>query len=197
LLSDEDLFWDGRESAMTQLIGRYERPLYRFIFQMVGDAHLAEDLFQETFLRLHHARATFVQGAPLKPYIFRVALHAIYDFRKRKSRRKIRVSLEAQQPGASDGESTQVKLGDVLPGSSGDPSSDSEQREKEALVRRAVEALPEAEREVVLLRIFEGLSFAHIAEITRVPLATAKSRMIYALRRLRPVLEARIQQDGV
>ena len=56
-------------------------------------------------------------------------------------------------------------------------------------VRAAVDALPELEREVVVLRVFEGLTFPEIAQVTGAKLSTAKSRMVYALRKLRPVLE--------
>jgi len=183
LISDEDLYLDGRETAMTQLIGRYERPLYRFILQMVGDAHLAEDIFQETFLRLHNSRTQYLRGAPLKPYVYRIAMNVVRDARRRKSSRLKKASLD----GTADGT---TPLNKILPGDTPDPSSNAEHQELQHRIRKAVDGLPEIEREVVLLRVFEGLTFAQIAEITGVALPTAKSRMLYALRRLRPALES-------
>ena len=180
---------------MTQLIGRYERPLYRFLLRISGDAHLAEDLFQETFLRLHRARADFRSGMPLKPYLYRIALNAFRDARSAQHRPN--ASLDAPTPGtAAEPANGPATLHDRVPSGTGEPSAAAEQGELHAQVRRAVESLPQAEREVVLLRVFEGLSFSEIATVTGVPLPTAKSRMLYALRRLRPVLEKYLSGGG-
>lgn len=187
--TDEHLFLDGRDSAMTRLIGRYERPLYRFLLRATGDAHQAEDLFQETFLRLQRARASFQPGLPLRPYLYRIALNLVRDARARDGSRPATVSLEAAARDASGASNGPTSWHEVLPGSASDPSADAERGELRRRVRQAVEALPDVEREVVILRVFEGLSFAEIASATGVPLPTAKSRLLYALRRLRPVLE--------
>jgi RNA polymerase sigma-70 factor (ECF subfamily) len=167
---------------MTQLIGRYEQPLFRFILQMVGDAHLAEDLFQETFLRLHRARATYKPGQSLKPYLYRIALNVVNDSRRANAARIQAASLDGTEDSARP-------LLDALGASSPEPSEEFQRKELCSNVRAAIANLPGNERDVLMLRIFEGLSFAEIAQITDVPVPTAKSRMIYALRRLRPILE--------
>src|SRR5579862_505111 len=69
---------------MTQLVGRYERPLFRFLFQLTNDAQLAEDIFQECFLRLHRSRASYRRDQPLKPYLYRIALNALHDARAKR-----------------------------------------------------------------------------------------------------------------
>jgi RNA polymerase sigma-70 factor (ECF subfamily) len=190
LLSDAELLHDGGENAMTQLVGRYERPLYRFLLRMTRDATLAEDLFQETFLRLYRYRSSFDDREPFKPYLFRIAVNVVRDAR---SRRTPASSLDAPLPGgAQDGAS----LLDRVPQSGAPPGEDAERNEKRTQVREAIAGLPDEEQEVVNLRVFEGLSFLQIAEATNVPVSTAKSRMRYALRRLRPVLEARLKRAG-
>jgi RNA polymerase sigma-70 factor, ECF subfamily len=177
---------------MTQLVGRFERPLFRFILQMVGDAHLAEDLFQETFLRLHRARASYKAQQPLKPYLYRIAINVVNDARARGATKLKTTSLDqpaGTQPGAGPVINT-VNSG------APEPSDRLQHRETERKVRDAVDALPDTEREVVVLRMFQGLSFSEIAQITEVPVPTAKSRMLYALRRLKPVLETYLGRDA-
>ena len=163
---------------MTQLVGRFERPLFRFLVRLTGDAHLAEDLFQETFLRLHRARNSYQPTQPLKPYLYRIALNAAHDARS-KCVPLAAGSLAASAPPPLE----------QISSSAPQPAEDCQLSETRTQVRAALAKLPEAEREVVLLRIFEELSFAEIAQITKVPVPTAKSRMLYALRRLRPALE--------
>ncbi|MFH0937941.1 MAG: sigma factor [Planctomycetota bacterium] len=100
---DEDLFLDGGDAAMNQLVGRYERPLFCFLLQMVGDSHLAEDIFQETFLRLHRSRASYQSSQPLKPYLYRIATAMKVPVSTAKSRmlyalRRLRPILESYRP---------------------------------------------------------------------------------------------------
>jgi len=171
---------------MTQLVGRFEYPLFRFLLHVTGDAHAAEDLFQETFLRLHRARGSYDPGQPLKPYLYRIALNAVRDARARNAAGAKAVSLDCPPPG--NGNAAEVR--ETLAAPTPSPHEDCQREETRAHVRAALERLPDMEREVVLLRIFEGLTFAEIAQVTGAPVATAKSRMLYALRRLRPVLEA-------
>ena len=74
---------------MTRLVGRYERPLYGFLLRLCGDAQAAEDLFQETFLRLHRSRDRFDDQRRLKPYLYRIAINAVHDWRARGGRRPL------------------------------------------------------------------------------------------------------------
>src|SRR5262249_15433496 len=151
--------------------------LFRFILQMVGDAHLAEDLFQETFLRLHRARATYKLGQPLKPYLYRIALNVVNDSRRANAARIQAASLD----GTGDAEMNSARpLLDALGAGSPEPSEEFQRKELRSSVRAAIANLPGGERDVLMLRVFEGLSFAEIAQITDVPVPTAKSRMIYA-----------------
>lgn len=189
---DEDLFADGGDAAMTQLVGRYERPLFRFLLQMVGDAQLAEDLFQETFLRLHRSRARYQPAQPLKPYLYRIAINLVRDAVTRRAAQPKAVSLDSA-PSSGDGEGPVLK--DVVSAATPEPSDNMLRSELQAGVRSAVARLPQAEREVLVLRVFEGLSFPEIAAATDVPLPTAKSRMVYALRRLRPALAGYIADE--
>lgn len=187
--TDESLFLDGRDTAMTQLVGRYERPLFRFLLHLVGDPHLAEDLFQETFLRLHRARGGYREGSALKPYLYRIALNVAHDVHAKWAGRPKNISLDAPSPNTGGGEEERAEPGRQVEGRVPAPAMQAESNELHAEIRTALGALPEPERVVVILRMFEELSFAQIAEATGVPIPTAKSRMLYALRRMRPLLE--------
>jgi len=166
---------------MSELVERYEGPLFRYLLRMVGEVPLAEDLFQETFLRLHRYRARFRRGAHLKPYLYRIAANVARDAISARHSRPKRLSLNGGRGAAP--------LGETLPGRSPDPRAAGEAGELRFQVRAAMAALPDVEREVVHLRVFDNLTFHEIAHATGVPVSTAKSRMVYAIRRLRPVLE--------
>ena len=162
---------------MTRLVGRYERPLYGFLLRLCGDRQAAEDLFQETFLRLHRSRGSFDGRRPLKPYLYRIALNAARDWKGREARRQ----------------TLPLRSGAPLPDPAPSPHEAAVAFERRRDVHASVAALPEHERLVVWLRVFQGLTFPEVAAAMETPVATAKSRMLYALRRLRPVLEARFR----
>ncbi len=183
--TDEELFSKGNEAAMTVLVRRYEQPLFRFLFSRTRDAHLAEDIFQETFLRLHRSRGSFRAGSPLKPYLYQIALNLARDARARIRNRPPAASIE-DPPTAQEEPRAEAPS----------PAETAAAREAGVRIRNAMEDLPDAERTVVDLRVFVGLSFPEIAEMTGAPIPTAKSRMLYALRRLRPALEACFEPGG-
>jgi len=174
--SDETLFAIGSDSAMERLVRRYEGPLYGFLLRWCGDRHLAEDLFQETFLRLVRSRRRFDLARRFRPYLYRVALNVLHDAHAR------------PRPVALAGE----PVAECQPG----PVAAAARAEQRARVQAAVARLPEAERLVVELRMQEGLTFREIAIVADCKLPTAKSRMVHALRRLRPVLAPLASEDA-
>jgi RNA polymerase sigma-70 factor (ECF subfamily) len=173
---------------MAELVRRYETPLYRFILSMVGDAGLAEDLFQETFLRFHRYRGSYDSSHTFKPYLYKIASNLARETRSARGRAVRRVSL-------SD-DSTGLPLAEQLPSSAPDPREAGETGELQRNIRSALGTLPDAEREVVHLRMYEEMTFPQIALVTGVPVATAQSRMVYAIRRLRRALKVCVQGRG-
>jgi RNA polymerase sigma-70 factor (ECF subfamily) len=176
--SDESLLEAGTESAMTRLVGRYERPLYAFLAKRCGDAQLAEDCFQETFLRAWRSRKRFERGRPLAPWLYRIAINVAKEALGRR-RRDHALALE----------------GDPKPDPNPGPADRAASDDAHGRVRDGIAALPDEERTVVELRLFGGLSFVEIAEAMRTPVTTARSRMVYAIRKLRPLLAAALGEE--
>ncbi len=181
LMTDEEAMSrvqnDGDAGAFALLVRRWRPRIRRLCTRMVGDAHLAEDLTQETFARLFTRRDTYRGDGRFGTFLWRIALNLCADERRR-ARRRPEVSLSEQRTEAE-------ALAD--PGES--PAASLLAAERAERVRRAVVALPEHYRAVVVLRHYEGLKFRQIAEVLGIPLGTVKSRMAEALNRLVAPLE--------
>lgn len=178
-VTDEELFRRGDRESLDQLVRRYESPLYSLLLHLTrGDRHLAEDLFQETFLHAVRAAKTFDASKSLRTWVTAIALNLVRDeARKRKSRGE--VLLEGTNWGEEDR---------PQPRASGDPPA--ELREEARRVRSALAQLTDKEREIVLLHFYQGLTLAEAAEALEAPIGTMKSRLHSALSRLRDLLGA-------
>ncbi|MCX4243129.1 RNA polymerase sigma factor [Paraliomyxa miuraensis] len=183
--SDADLmlaFRGGDARAFEQLISRHQRGIYNFILRSVRDRSRAEELLQEVFLRVVRAKDRYERTAKFTTWIYAIARNLCVD-ESRRARFRDHKSLDAKRPGR-DGE----EGGNLL---SRLPSPDvptDEAAEAPTLRKRmtaAIDALPDEQREVFLLRQVSGLSFREIGETLGVPENTVKSRMRYALEKLR------------
>jgi RNA polymerase sigma-70 factor (ECF subfamily) len=184
--SDEQLlglYTRGELDAMEVLLERYKRPVFSFVLRLVGDRARAEDLLQETFLRLIEHANSFEGNAKLKTWLFKIARNQCIDESRRRAHRK-HPSLDQPMGHDPDG----ANLHERVP--SRDAAADRRTVGNELKVRMtvAIDALPEDQREVFLLRQVQNLAFKEIAEITGVPENTVKSRMRYALERLQGAL---------
>jgi len=184
-LSDEELlrrFAQGDRSALVELLGRYERPLFNYLARLLGDATAAEDAYQEVCLRLLRSAGTYDPSRPARPWLYAIATNVCRRHgAKRTSRRAL--ALDSTEDDEAVG-----RLHD-LPAEGPEPGEVVEQRELAGLVGQAVKSLPEHQREVVLLYQYQGLKYGEISRIVGRPLGTVKSDMFYALRTLRRRLE--------
>jgi len=183
--SDADLmlsFRGGDARAFEALVQRHQRGIFNFILRSVRDRSRAEELLQEVFLRVVRAKDRYERTAKFTTWIYAIARNLCVD-ESRRARFRDHKSLDAKRPGR-DGE----EGGNLL---SRMPSPDvptDEAAEAPTLRRRmakAIDALPDDQREVFLLRQLSGLSFREIGETLGVPENTIKSRMRYALEKLR------------
>lgn len=175
--SDDHLltaFRQGDVAALDELILRHRRALHGYLRNMTGSAAEADDLFQETWMRVMRNPGSF-RGGAFNAWLWRIARNLLID---RLRCRKPAVSLD-------DDTAEHGVLLDVLPSPEPDPAHDAGAAEIGAQVAEAVARLPPDQRDVFLLRTQAGLTFAEIARLRRVPLNTALGRMHYAIRRLR------------
>lgn len=166
----------GDQRAFGILIRRYERPLYNFILRMVSSAADAEELFQETFLRIHQNLDNFRGGASFSPWAYRIA-HNICIDTLRSPRKRLFVSLEAENQG-------QQTLEERLEGESPDPELEVHRQQVSGQIQNAVDQLPPKLRSVFVMYQYQHMPYDEIAKSLEIPLGTVKSRMHAALKQL-------------
>ena len=182
--SDEDLllrFRKGETEMFGVLVKRYERELYGYLRRYLGDASLAEDVFQNTFLQLYTKIKQYESGRPVRPWLYTIATHQAIDALRRNGRHQA-VSLDQQRMDAGDGEvqSLMETLEHLGPG----PLDRAEEEERRERVRASVEGLPDFLRQVLILAYYQGLKYREIADIVGIPVGTVKSRLHAALVKL-------------
>lgn len=180
----------GRKEALSELIRRYERELYSYLRRFVGDATLAEDIFQNTFLQVYQKAKQYEQGRAVRPWLYAIATNLAIDALRRAARRPA-ASLE--RPIESARYEAVSSLLQSLPGPGKEPLEALEEKERAELVQQAFLQLPEPLRAVVLLAYFRGLKYREIADILGIPVGTVKSRLHVALKRLHDLLQQKIQ----
>jgi RNA polymerase sigma-70 factor (ECF subfamily) len=182
--SDTDLmiaFAAGDEAAFDELVERHHIPLINFFFKMVWDRHVAEDLSQEVFVKLHCHRQGYQPRAKFTTFLYRVARNCAVDYLRRHKHERGAVSLDAPVESGSS-------LQDQLVGDGADPTVETQHRELGDSIRDALATLPEEHRTVFVLSEVQGLKYAEISEVLDVPVGTIKSRMHNATKRLRDAL---------
>lgn len=167
----------GYEPALEVLINRYKDKVYTSVYMLVKDKYLAEDIFQDAFLKIIKTikEGRYAEQGKFLPWAIRVAHNLCMDHFRR-SRQQIPVTLP-------DGQDISNIFG------AGDLVADGiEKRQVHESVRHLVEELPEEQREVIVLRIYADLSFKEISDLTGVSINTALGRMRYALINLRKMI---------
>jgi RNA polymerase sigma-70 factor (ECF subfamily) len=181
---DEELlerFRRNQTEAFGVLVRRYERELYGYLRRYLGDACLAEDVFQNTFLQLYIKSGQYEAGRPVRPWLYTIATHQAIDALRRNGRHQA-VSLDEARTDPADGEI--AGLLELLEGRESDPLESASAEERRAQVRAGVDRLPEFLRQVLLLAYYQGLKYREIADILDIPVGTVKSRLHAALVKL-------------
>jgi RNA polymerase sigma-70 factor (ECF subfamily) len=183
---------EGRTEDFDELIRRYEPELYRYLARYTGDASLAEDVFQNTFLQVHLKRGLYEDGRPVRPWLYAIATHQAVDA-LRKAGRHPTVSLDQRPAGA--GGTDAGGLIDLLVSGGEGPLARLQGEESKAWVRASVDRLPEALRQTLILAYHQDLKYREIAEILKIPVGTVKSRLHAALAKLQQMARES-NQDG-
>ncbi len=171
---DEDLmlrYRNGDEDAFEMLYRRYEKSVFSFIYRILMSAVDAEDLCQETFLRLVKEKKKYQVSGNFKTWIFRIALNLCRD---RLRRKKFRSHRSIDAPSLSQN-GTKNEFENALSDPAPDQIDCMEKDEMKVLIQKAFAKLPEKQRTVVILKEYQALKFSEIAEIMKSPVGTIKS----------------------
>lgn len=171
----------GDRGAFEALVRRYEAPLYGFFYRLTGNATLAQDLFQETFLRVFKNRFIFDLKRPFASWLYGIATIVWKDHLRKEARTKTWSPLEEE-----------VETHTVAVPHPIDPLEGLEKREVQEVVREEIGRLPPDYRVILILRHYQDLSYEEIGKALDLPLGTVKSRLHSAL----ATLKARLRRRG-
>ncbi len=167
---------EGNMRGLEELYRRYHGPVVCYLQRMARDDDVAEDLFQESFFRAHANLNRFDPKRRFRPWLYRIATNVCLDWLRQRSRTLPPGESEAKDP----------SLVEIAAG-----------REIARQVEQAVMELSEDHRAVFIMRQYQGLSYAEIAEVSGCPEGTVRSRMHYALRILRAKLRFLVEEEQV
>jgi|SRR5690606_6585302 len=182
ILSDATLvrnYINGDENALASLINRHQQRVYGFIYSKVFDRDLAEDIFQDTFIKVIKTlkRGNYNEEGKFLPWVLRISHNLVIDHFRKNSR----------MPKFNN--TDDFNIFSVL----GDKSLNAEKSlvkdQVEEDVRKIIEKLPEDQKQVILMRMYSDMSFKEISEKTGVSINTALGRMRYALINMRKLID--------
>jgi RNA polymerase sigma-70 factor (ECF subfamily) len=180
-VSDEDLMSlaaSGQQSAFDQLYERYQVRIYSFIKKQVVMQDAAEDITQEVFLRLYKSIQSYDPERQFSSYLYKIAVNEIRRYYQKQAATQT-YSLNDPVLDSEDGR----ERGDLLPGDTGPELKVSGDMSGEN-IRKLIDRLPPEQKMVVLLKIYDQMTFEEIARVMDRPLSTVLSRMRYALHKL-------------
>jgi len=172
------LYVDGNTEALSTLVTRYKDKIYTSIYLLVKDKYLAEDLFQDVFIRIIDTLkgGRYTEEGKFLPWALRIAHNMCVDhFRKVKRSPSIKTSDDRD-------------IFEVLNFNEPSPEQKMMQSQSHDRVRRMIDLLPEDQREVIIMRHYADLSFKEIAELTKCSINTALGRMRYGLINMRKMM---------
>lgn len=179
---------EGDDAAFAKLVEAYQDRLVGLLTHLVNERDVAEDLAQETFLRVYRARKGYVPSAKFSTWLFRIAQNLASNSRRGRRRRK-----EVAFAGPSEVSDSRPQEALVAEKSAFLPSRQLAKRELAAVVRDALEELGERQKLAVLLHKFEGMSYADIAETMEMTPQAVKSLLSRARENLRMKLEGYVK----
>lgn len=169
----------GEENALSILINRHQSKIYGFIYSKISDRDITDDIFQDTFIKVIKTLKSnsYNEEGKFLPWVMRIAHNLVIDhYRKNKKMPMYRETEEFSIFSIMTDNSMTIENQMI-----------SDQVEKD--LKKIIEELPEDQKEVLVMRIYQDLSFKEISELTGVSINTALGRMRYALMNLRKVIE--------
>jgi RNA polymerase sigma-70 factor (ECF subfamily) len=180
--TDEELmlrYRDGDARAFELLYERHKGPLFRYVGRLARPPAVAEELFQDIWMNVIKARTSYEVRAKFSTWLYRLAHNRVVDLYRRSA---------SSVPLAFDNDPDEPLYERVADESFREPENELERRRLARRLQEVLQTLPEIQREAFLLRQEAELSLEEIAEVTGVNMETAKSRVRYALAKLRQLL---------
>lgn len=174
-----DAFQDGSEEAFELLYNRYWKSLYQFALKFSGDAGIAKDSVQQTFLYLYQKREDYQPNAKLTTLLFKVVRSQCLKHLKKTNK---------ESNGKIDWSTREGTIHDTH------PREQTEKRDQVNRLEACIERLSNKHRETLVLRMFDDLKYREIAEILDIPIGTVKSRLNAALKKLRKMMNENCSQ---
>jgi RNA polymerase sigma-70 factor, ECF subfamily len=188
-LTDEELmklYKKGDNNAFRIIMSRYQKPVYNFLYRLLGNSELAEEAFQETFLRVIKSVSDYKPTARFSTWVYTIARNYSIDV-KRKGRFRNHYSLDSMTAPDS------TYSGDEILRSEAHVSETAVAHDLDKHLRRILDEINPEQKEVFLLRQFQEMSFEEISKVTGSSLNTVKSRMRYAIQ----TLQKRFSELGI
>ncbi|MBC7494859.1 MAG: sigma-70 family RNA polymerase sigma factor [Flavobacterium sp.] len=170
---------DGNENALSILINKHQSKIYGFIYSKLSDRDVADDVFQDTFIKVIKTLKTklYNEEGKFLPWVMRIAHNLIIDhYRKNSKMPMLRETEEFSIFSLISDKAMNVEQSLIA-------------FQVETDIQKIIEKLPNDQKEVVMMRIYQDLSFKEISDLTGVSINTALGRMRYALQNLRKVIE--------
>jgi len=180
-MEDRDLislYLKGDNSAFNILVRRHQKPLFNYILKMVGNRDDAADLSQGVFIRCYKNIKKLQDKDKFNSWLYAIAVNQVRDhWRKRKEV----LSL--------DDDNGEGNVAENMSASNPAPDKLAEAEDRAEAVRRALNMLPPEQKEVLVLKVYQGLKFTEIAEAVDAPLNTVKSRLYYGLTTMKKIFK--------
>lgn len=180
-ISDKELvshYIEGNEACLEMLINRHKSKIFTSIYLVVRDRYLAEDLFQETFIKVIHTlkNGKYNETGKFLPWVLRIARNLAIDYFRKVKRMPTVTSQDGEDVFRTMNISENNREEQII------------ENQRDRSIRKLINMLPDEQKEVLVLRHYGDLSFKEIAEITNVSINTALGRMRYALNNLRKLI---------
>ncbi|MHC4873177.1 MAG: RNA polymerase sigma factor [Planctomycetota bacterium] len=179
------LYKSGDESALEELIEMYQNRLFSFFLRLGSACEEAEDMVQETFIKIIRSISTYEPKEKFSSYLYKVAKNCWYDYVRKKQRDKS-VSIESDGINFVEGASVSKE---------NSPQANAAMKEVNEIILIEIDKLPEEQRMAVILSEIENLKYREIAEILEIPIGTVKSRIHNAYERLRENLSPLLKSE--
>jgi len=174
---------EGDEAGFTYLAQKYHRPMIHFLFRMVNNQAIAEELAQEVFLRVYRARGSYRAEARFTTWLYRIATNLAVNYARDTKHERTAQTVYLDQPDEETGTSPDL--------ASGEPSAEERllRDERMAAIRLHVMALPERQRMAVLMHKYQGMDYRQIGEVLKLSESATKSLLFRAYQTLREKLK--------